>query len=90
MHFGFSNSSCATLITSLSNLRDEKDPKKRMDLKIGKSLNDVDFPMLMDLMIISSSRINLDISEVDILTVITRDEETMKELTTLKSDSEAN
>jgi len=90
MHFGFSNSSCDTLITSLSNLRDEKDPKKRMDLKIGKSLNDVDFPMLMDLMIISSSRINLDISEVDILTVITRNEETMKELTTLKSDSEAN
>ena len=43
MHFRFSNSSCATLVNSLSNLRDEKDPKKRMDLKIGESLNEVDF-----------------------------------------------
>lgn len=89
MHFRFSNSSCATLITSLSNLRDEKDPKKRMDLKIGASLNDVDFVMLMDLMIIASSRINLDISEVDLLEMIKRDKETMKELTTKKSEEEA-
>jgi hypothetical protein len=88
MHFRFSNSSCATLITSLSNLRDEKDPKKRMDLKIGESLNDVDYPMLMDLMIISNNRINLDVSEVDLHTMITRDEETMKELTTKKSETE--
>jgi len=70
MHFRFSNSSCATLITSLSNLRDEKDPKKRMDLKIGESLNDVDFNLLLDLMVISNNRINLDISEVDMLTII--------------------
>jgi len=70
MHFRFSNSSCATLITSLSNLRDEKDPKKRMDLKIGESLNDVDFNLLLDLMVISNNRINLDISEVDMLAII--------------------
>jgi len=51
-------------------LRDEKDPKKRMDLKIGESLNDVDFNLLLDLMVISNNRINLDISEVDMLTII--------------------
>lgn len=73
MHFRFSNSSCATLIASLSNLRDEKDPKKRMDLKIGESLNDVDFARLQELMLISHNRINLDISEVDSLAMIKRD-----------------
>lgn len=89
MHFKFSNSSCATLINSLSNLRDEKDPKKRMDLKIGESLNEVDFPLIMDLMTISSGRINLDITEVDMMTVIQRDEDTVKELTTKKSEEES-
>jgi hypothetical protein len=89
MHFKFSNSSCATLINSLSNLRDEKDPKKRVDLKIGESLNEVDFPLIMDLMIISSGRINLDISEVDMMTVIQNDEATVKELTTKKSEEDA-
>lgn len=67
MHFKFSNSSCATLITSLSNLKDERDPMKRMDLKIGESINEVDFSMLLDLMVIGKGRINLDISEVDVL-----------------------
>ena len=67
MHFKFSNSSCATLITSLSNLKDERDPMKRMDLKIGESINEVDFLMLLDLMVIGKGRINLDISEVDVL-----------------------
>lgn len=86
MHFKFSNSSCATLVNSLSNLRDEKDPKKRMDLKIGESLDEVDFPLILDLMIISSGRINLDITEVDMLTIIEKDEETVKELTTKKSE----
>lgn len=70
MHFNFSNSSCAVLINSLINLREEKDPKKRMDLKIGESLNEVDFPLVMDLMVISNNRINLDISEVNILQII--------------------
>ena len=41
-----------------------------MDLKIGESLNDVDFNLLLDLMVISNNRINLDISEVDMLTII--------------------
>ena len=73
MHFRFSNSSCATLINALSNLREEKDPKKRMQLKIGESLNDVDFLLILDLMVISNRRINLDISDVDILTLIKND-----------------
>jgi hypothetical protein len=70
-------------------LRDEKDPKKRMDLKIGESLNEVDFPLVMDLIVISSGRINLDISEVDMIATIKRDEETVKELTTKKSEEDA-
>lgn len=41
-----------------------------MDLKIGESLNDVDFNLLLDLMVISNNRINLDISEVDMLAII--------------------
>lgn len=86
MHFRFSNSSCATLINALSNLREEKDPKKRMQLKIGESLNDVDFPLIFDLMIISNRRINLEISEVNLLTLIKNDEATMKELTTKKTE----
>jgi hypothetical protein len=67
MHFRFSNSSAAVLINSLSNLRDEKNASKRMDLKIGESFNDVDFPLVMDLVLIAHNRINLDLSEVDML-----------------------
>jgi len=40
-------------------------------------------------MIISYGRINLDISEVDMLTLIKKDEAAMKELTTKKSEEEA-
>ena len=80
MHFKFSNSSTTVLINSISNLRDEKDSKKRMILKIGESLNDVDFPLVLDLMVISYNRINLDISEVNIKNMIENHEESLKEL----------
>ena len=60
-----------------------------MDLKIGESLNEVDFQLVLDLMIISHGRINLDISVVDMLTLIKKDEVAMKELTTKKSEQEA-
>jgi len=88
MHFKFSNSSCETLINSLSNLRNEDDPNKRMTLKIGESLNEVDFPLILDLMIISNNRINLDLSEVAILDTLNRNQNTIKELTTEKTDEE--
>lgn len=61
-----------------------------MILKIGESLNDVDFSMLMDLCIMCHNRINLDISEVDTLSMIKRDKEAMKDLTTKKTGVEAN
>jgi hypothetical protein len=62
MKFKFSNSSAAVLINSLSNLRDEKEGKKRMNLSIGESINEVDFPIILDLIRISYNRINLDLS----------------------------
>lgn len=62
MKFKFSNSSAAVLINSLSNLRDEKEAKKRMNLSIGESINEVDFPIILDLIRISYHRINLDLS----------------------------
>lgn len=39
-------------------------------------------------MVISNKRINLDISEVDLLKLIKQDEGTMKELTTKKTEKE--
>lgn len=90
MHFRFSNSSAAVLISSLSNLREEKDGKKRMDLKIGESFNDVDFPLVLDLIIISYNRVNLDLSEVNMLEIIEKDKDCMKELTTKKEGDSAN
>lgn len=84
MHFRFSNSSAATLINSLSNLRDEKNASKRMNLKIGKSFNEVEFPLVMDLILISHNRVNLDLSEVDMLDILKNHPESMKDLTTKK------
>lgn len=80
MKFKFSNSSASVLINSLSNLRNEKDPKKRMNLSIGESINEVDFPIIMDLMRISHNRINLDVSEVDIKGMINRSKVTLDEI----------
>ena len=59
-----------------------------MTLKIGESLNEVDFPLILDLMIISNNRINLDLSEVAILDTLNRNQNTIKELTTEKTDEE--
>jgi hypothetical protein len=78
MNFRFSNSSCSVLISSLSNLKKEKDPKKRMILKVGESINEVDFPLIMDLMRVSNNRINLDLEDVDIKAMVLRSEETLK------------
>ena len=59
-----------------------------MDLKIGKSLNEVDFPLILDLIVISHNRINLDLSEVNIVDVVKRSEGTLLELTTEKKKKE--
>lgn len=84
MHFKYSNSSTAVLINSLSNLRDEKDASKRMDLKIGESIDEVDFPLILDLVIISYNRVNLDLSEVNIVKMIENHPSSIKDLTTKK------
>ena len=80
MKFKFSNTSAAVLINSLSNLRVEADATKRMNLSIGKSIDEVDFPIIMDLMRISHKRINLNLEEVNIYEMITRSAQTMEEL----------
>ena len=49
-------------------------------MKIGESLNDVNFPLILDLMLISYNRINLDISEVNIKKMIENHKESLKEL----------
>lgn len=90
MHFQFSNSSCDVLIKSLSNIREEREASKRMDLKIGESLNEVDFHLIMDLINISNNRINLDLTEVDMLSIIKKSESTLKELTTKMNESDEN
>jgi len=77
MKFKFTNSSCWTLINSLSNLRLEEDPTKKMLLSIGESMNDVDFPLIMNLMRISHNRINLNLSKIDIKSMVERSDETM-------------
>lgn len=79
MKFKFSNSTAAVLINSLSNLRVEGDPTKRMNLSIGKSIDEVDFPIIMDLMRISHKRINLNLEDVDITAMVTRSRATLEE-----------
>ena len=66
MKFKFSDATCRVLTNSLSNLLIEKIPEKRYNLKIGESLNEVAFESLIDLVQMAYMRINLDISEVDI------------------------
>jgi hypothetical protein len=80
MKFKFSNSTAAVLINSLSNLRVEGDPSKRMNLSIGKSIDEVDFPIIMDLIRISHKRINLNLEEVDIVAMVNRSRATLEEL----------
>lgn len=80
MKFKFSNSSAAVLINSLSNLRVEADASKRMNLSIGKSIDEVDFPIIMDLMRISHKRINLNLEDVDIDAMVNRSQTTLEEL----------
>lgn len=80
MNFKFSNSSASVLINSLSNLAFETDQSKRMNLSVGSSINDVDFPIIMDLMRISFNRINLDLSQVDIKSMVLRSKKTLEEL----------
>jgi len=54
LDFRFSDSTCRVLANALSNLQNEKDPYKRMSLKLGESLNNVSFECLKDLVIISN------------------------------------
>jgi len=51
-----------------------------MNLSIGESINEVDFPIIMDLMRISNNRINLDLSEVDIKAMVKRSKATLDDL----------
>ena len=60
-----------------------------MTLKIGESFNEVDFPLVLELMIISNNRINLDLSEVAILDMLNKNQDIIKELTTEKTGEES-
>lgn len=68
------------MINSLSNLPDEKDPLKRMYLKIGESFKEVDFFLFLDLVVISRNRINMDLSEVKIKELVESSPKAMEEL----------
>lgn len=80
MKFKFSNSSASVLINSLSNLRMETNPTKRMSLSIGSSIQEVDFPIILDLIRISYNRINLDLEQVNIKEMILRHQPTLDAL----------
>jgi hypothetical protein len=49
MKFKFSDATCRVLTNSLSNLLIEKVAEKRLNLKIGESLNDVSFESILQL-----------------------------------------
>lgn len=70
MKFKFSDATCRVLTNSLSNLLIEKIPEKRYNLKLGESLNEVSFNSLIELVQMAYMRVNLDISEVDIKTML--------------------
>ena len=76
MKFKFSDATCRVLTNSLSNLLIEKIPEKRYNLKIGESLNEITFESLIDLAQMSYMRINLDIIEVDIESMLHSTENT--------------
>jgi hypothetical protein len=80
MRFKFSNSSASVLINSLSNLRNEHNPVKRMNLSIGSSIQEVDFNIILDLIRISYNRINLNLEDVDIAEMIMRHPPTLEAL----------
>ena len=73
MKFKFSDPTCRVLTNSLSNLLIEKIPEKRYNLKIGESLNEVSFISIIDLVTLAYMRVNLDISEVDLKSIITHE-----------------
>ena len=90
MKFSFSNSSATVLINSLSNLRNEHNPTKRMNLSIGASIQEVDFNIILDLIRISYNRINLNLEEVDIVEMINRHQPTLDALRQPQKEIEGN
>ena len=73
MKFKFSDPTIRVLTNSLSNLLIEKIPEKRFNLKLGESLNEVSFDSIIDLVQMAYMRVNLDISEVDLVSMMSHE-----------------
>lgn len=56
----------AGLTRAICNLPVEHDPVKRITIKIGQSANQVDLMSLLNLVQVSSKRVNIDIEQVDV------------------------
>jgi hypothetical protein len=54
VEFDFTKSSAQTLINCISKLPMEKDPEKRKNVNLGKSMNDIDMDKLTDLVEMSN------------------------------------
>ena len=73
MNFEFSNDTLNGLTRSLCNLPIENDKSKRVEIKIGKSANNVTINNLVNLLFVSYKRVNIDIEEVNVEKMIEED-----------------
>jgi hypothetical protein len=74
VEFAFSKSTAQVLINSISKLPTEDDEKKRKNVILGKSMDDVDMDKLIDLVEMAYQRVNLDIDKIDVHKILKRDD----------------
>ena len=71
LEFNFTNSTCETLTNCIINQpREVNKDRIQKNLKLGISLNEVQFSSVYELVAVSDHRINLDINEVDVKTLL--------------------
>jgi hypothetical protein len=73
MDFEFSNDTLMGLTRSLCNMPTETDKSKRVQIKIGKSANKVTINNLINLLLVSYNRANIDIEDIDVENMIKQD-----------------
>ena len=64
--FAFSKSTAQALINCISKLPLEENARKRKNVIIGKSMDDVEMDKLIDLVEMSDKRVNINVERVDV------------------------
>jgi len=87
LEYEFGDKTASTLAKEIMLLQQSPNPSERASLRLGESLNKVSFSTFLNLLFFSHKRVNLNVDDVDIKSLLLKSNKYMQEMKKAKEEN---